>query len=54
MNGVSKKLCITMFGIQAIVGMAQGTDDKIFYACLIAGVVAVYKVVQAIIDWKSK
>ena len=52
-NGVSKKLCVTMFGIQAILYMSQGSDDKLFFACLIAGVIVVFKVVQGFIDWKK-
>lgn len=50
MNGVSKKLCITMIGIQAIVHMSQDVDNPYHYACLIAGMVIVYKLVQCRID----
>ena len=53
MNGVSKKLCITIIGIQAIIHMSEGSEDKLYYALLIAGLVVVYKAVQAVMDWKK-
>ena len=53
-NGVSKKLCLTIIAIQAIIQMSNGSEDKIYYALIIAGLVVVYKVVQALIDWKTK
>lgn len=53
MNGVSKKLCITLIGIQAIVHLSQDSTDKLKYACLIAGLVVIYKAVQAFLDWKK-
>ena len=49
--GVSKKLCITMFGIQAIVHLAEGAERKLMYACLVAGVVVVFKIVQGLSDF---
>lgn len=50
MNGVSKKLCITLIGIQAIVHLSQDAPEKLLYACLVAGVVIIYKLVQCRID----
>jgi hypothetical protein len=50
MNGVSKKLCITMIGVQAIVHMSQDAPDKLWYAGLVAAVVIFYKLVQCRID----
>ena len=53
MNGVSKKLCLTIIGIQAIIQMSDGSEDKIYYALIIAGLVVLYKVIQGVIDWKK-
>ena len=53
MNGVSKKLCISIIGIQAIIQMSDGSVDKFRYALLIAGVIVVYKVIQFLIDRKK-
>ena len=52
-NGVSKKLCISIIGIQAIVQMSNDAvpGDKIWYAALIVDIVIVYKLVQAVSDW---
>lgn len=50
MNGISKKLCITLIGIQAIVHMAQDAANPYPYACLIAGLIVIYKLVQCRID----
>ena len=52
-NGVSKKLCISIIGIQAIVQMANGAEDKFKFAILIAVVIAMYKVVQFMLDRKK-
>jgi hypothetical protein len=52
-NGVSKKLCITLIGIQAIVQMAEGSPEKFKYAALVAGLIVIYKAVQAFLDWKK-
>lgn len=53
MNGVSKKLCISIIGVQAIVQMAADATatDKFRYALLITGIVILYKLVQAFMDW---
>lgn len=55
MNGVSKKLCISLIGVQAIVHMSNdaSAEDKIWYAVLVLGIVVVYKCVQAFVDWKN-
>ena len=55
MNGVSKKLCISLIGVQAIVHMSNDVpaEDKIWYAVLVLGFVIVYKCVQAFVDWKN-
>ncbi len=53
MNGVSKKFCICVLGINTIIGMSGGVEDKTMYAAMILGIVVVYKVVQAVIDWKN-
>lgn len=55
MNGVSKKLCISLIGVQAIVHMSADVpgDHKIWYAVLVLGIVVVYKCVQAFVDWKD-
>jgi hypothetical protein len=50
MSGMSKKLCITMIGIQAVVHLSQGVENPYRYAGLIAGMVIVYKIVQCRID----
>lgn len=54
MNGVSKKLCISILGIQAIVQMSTDAENKLIYACLIVGIVVVYKGVQALMDWLNR
>lgn len=55
MNGVSKKLCISLIGVQAIVHMSADAPeaDKIWYAAMVLVVVIVYKCVQAFLDWKN-
>jgi len=50
MSGVSKKLCITLIGIQAVVHMADDATEKFPYGCLIVGMVIIYKLVQCRID----
>ena len=55
MNGVSKKLCITLIGVQAVVHLAQDAPDKTRYAVMVAAMIVVYKLVQCRIDvMKSK
>ncbi len=54
MNGVSKKLCCTAAGIVAVVQLADGAADKWPYAIVIGVMCIVYKIVQAIADWKDK
>ena len=50
MNGVSKKLTITMIGIQAVVHLAQDAPDKTRYAGMVAVMIIIYKLVQMRID----
>lgn len=50
---MSKKLCLSIVGIQAIVGLSADTPDKFWYAVLVLGVVVVYKVIQAVLDRKK-
>ena len=54
MNGMSKKLCISLIGIQAIVNLAPNDESRVYYACMITGIVVIYKVVQGWIDSKKK
>ena len=53
MNGVSKKLCISIIGIQAVIQMSGDSEDKFCYAVLIVGIVVVYKIIQFLIDRKG-
>ncbi len=50
-TGVSKKFCISIIGIQAIVQLSQDSPNKFKYACLIVGVVALFKVTQVAKDY---
>jgi hypothetical protein len=51
-NGISKKLCIAMMSVQAIVTLAgTGDDDKFKYAILVAIICVVYKVAQVVSDF---
>jgi len=52
MNGVSKKLFITVVAIQAVVGLSDGADDKWPYALVIGGIFFIYKITQGFLDWK--
>ena len=52
-NGVSKKLCISIIGVQAIIQMSQDAPEKFKYALLVAGVTVFYKVLQYLIDRKK-
>ncbi len=52
-NGVSKKLCITGFGIAMIVQLGENAPDKLPYAIAVAAIVVVYKLIQGAIDWRS-
>ncbi len=54
MNGVSKKLCISIIGVQAIIQMSQDATDKLPYAMMIAGIVVTLQVIQVFKDWKVK
>ena len=53
-TGVSKKFCISIIGIQAIVQLSQDAADKLIYACLIVGVVIVFKITQVVKDYFMK
>ena len=50
MNGVSKKLCISIIGIQAIIQLSQGATNKFWYAGLIFGIVVIFKITQVYKD----
>lgn len=50
----SKKLCIVMFTIQGVIGLAANTQDKWPYVIVIGAICIVYKLVQGFIDYKSK
>jgi len=50
----SKKLVAFMLSIQAVIGLADGAEDKFKYACVIGGIFIVYKAVQGFIDWSKK
>ena len=52
-NGVSKKLCVTVAGIAAVASLAEGAENKLFFALAIAGMCVIFKIVQGFIDWKS-
>ena len=53
-NGVSKKLCISIIGIQAVASLAADQESKILYALLIVGIVALFKIVQYLLDREDK
>jgi len=54
MNGMSKKLCISIIGVHAIIAMAADSEDKLPYAIIVAGLCVIYKLTQGFIDWKRK
>lgn len=53
-TGVSKKFCISIIGIQAIVQLSQDSANKFWYACLVVGVVVVFKITQVVKDYLMK
>ncbi len=52
-NGISKKVFIATIGVQGIITMADGAEEKFRYALLVAGVIVFYKVLQFLIDWRN-
>ena len=50
MNGVSKKLCISLIGVQALVHLAPEDASKVYYGIMITVIVVVFKLVQCRID----
>ena len=54
MNGVSKKLCMTMAGVVVIGQMAEGAQDKLPYAIIVGVVCVAYKIAQTALDWKNR
>jgi hypothetical protein len=52
-NGVSKRLFLAVVCIQAVVGMSEGVADKIWYACIVAGIFLIFKLGQVILDWNN-
>lgn len=53
MNGVSKKLCIAVVSITAIVKLAEDAPNKLPYAIGVVVICVVYKVIQGWIDRKK-
>ena len=53
-NGMSKKLCITIISIQAVIGLSDGSDEKMPYAVIICIIFGIYKGIQAFLDWSSR
>ena len=53
-TGVSKKFCISIIGIQAIVQLSQDAPSKFVYACLVMGIVVVFKITQVAKDYLMK
>ena len=52
-NGVSKRLFLATICVQAVVNMAEGVADKIWYACIVAGIFLIFKIGQVVLDWKN-
>lgn len=50
---MSKKLCVVIIGVQAIIQMSEGAAEKFKYALLVAGLVVFYKTLQYLIDRKK-
>jgi len=48
--GISKKFCVTILGIQTIAQMSAKCENPFKYACLIAGIIIVYKAAQIFKD----
>ncbi len=53
-TGVSKKFCISIIGIQAIVQLSQDAPNKLVYACLVMGIVVIFKITQVAKDYLMK
>lgn len=49
-TGVSKRLCISIIGIQSIVHLADDTANKLWYGVMITGIVIVFKIAQVLSD----
>ena len=49
----SKKLFITVICVQAVIGMAEGEQDKLKYAIIIGIMFLIYKIAQTLIDWSK-
>jgi hypothetical protein len=49
-NGVSKKLCISLIGIQALVHLAPEDPSRVYYGLMVMVIVVVFKLVQCRID----
>ena len=52
-NGMSKKLCALLLGLQAIIAMSADAEEKFKYALLVAGIIVFYKMLQFLIDRKK-
>lgn len=53
-NLASKKLVTTGAAIITIATLAKDAPDKLPYCIIIAVIAVIYKICQAILDWKGK
>lgn len=53
-NGISKKLCVTIVGIQAVVKLSEGAANKLYYAAGVVIICIVFKLVQTWLDRKGQ
>ncbi len=53
-TGISKKLFIATIGVQGIVNMAEGAEQKFKYAIVVGIIVVVFKILQFLIDRKKQ
>lgn len=53
MNGIPKKLCVAIVGIQAVVTMSDEAEPKWPYVAAVVAICIVFKAVQAWLDKKE-
>ena len=53
-TGISKKVFIATIGVQGIINMADGAEEKFKYAIVVGVIVIVFKVLQFLIDRKKE
>lgn len=53
-NGVSKKLFIGFVALEVIGRMSEGSENKLWYAAIVAGIAVVCVAAQFVIDWKKR